>query len=186
MTITKHRQLLTPKPRPTGWFLKITHHLTSLKLIRHRHQLRHILAKIEVLQGFGDVLARDGFLGVFLGDVVGFGGDHGDELDAALDQEVAGFFGEGHGLRVFRGGFGGENFVDDLLDRCWGVVLGFWFEGGLRVAEAYLRIPLGRERSSLPMFFYVSVFWPRWFALQGRQEVIARYSPPISLSDMLK
>ena len=94
-----------------------THHLIILETVRHRHDFLHILPETQLLERFRDVFARDRLLGVLLGDLVGFGGDHGDELDAALDQQVAGFLGEGHGLRVFVGGFGGENFVDDLLDR---------------------------------------------------------------------
>lgn len=141
------------------------------------------------------MLARDGLLRVLLRDVVGFGGDHGDELDAALDQQVAGLLGEGHGLRVFVGGFGREDFVDDLLDRCWVGLLDWGLVGGLdgswvggQVFVAVVKVacvPLGRERSSLPMSFYISIDLSRSQALRGRQVVAAHYSPPISLSDML-
>ena len=78
---------------------------------------RDVVAKVELLERSLDVLAGNRLLRVLFGDLVGLGGDEGDELDAALDQQVAGFLGEGHGLRIFVGGFGGENFVDDLLDR---------------------------------------------------------------------
>lgn len=136
---------------------KATHHLTRLELVRNRHNLLHILAEPKVFEGLRDVLARDRLLGVFLGDFVGFGGDHGDELDAALDQQVAGFFGEGHGLRALVGGFGGEDFVDDLLDGCLGEgeVIVAW-EGSVRLSSC--GVLMG------------------WFAL---------YEPPMSLSDML-
>jgi hypothetical protein len=62
-----------------------TYHLIILKAVRHSHNLSHILPESQFLQRFRDVLARDGLFGVFLGDLVGFGGDHGDELDAAFD-----------------------------------------------------------------------------------------------------
>lgn len=64
-----------------GW----THHLSILELIRNRHDLLHVIPESELLEGFRDVLARDGLFGVFLCDLVGFGGDHGNEFDAALD-----------------------------------------------------------------------------------------------------
>lgn len=94
----------------------MTHNLARFELVRDSQHLWHVLRETELLEGLGDVLAGDGLLGVLLGDLVGFGGDHGDELDAALDQEVAGLLGEGHGLAAFVGGLGSEDFVDDLLD----------------------------------------------------------------------
>lgn len=57
------------------------------------------------------MLARDRLLGVLLGDLVCLGGDHCYELDAAFDEEVAGFAGKGDAIFV------GEDFVDNLLDR---------------------------------------------------------------------
>lgn len=103
------------------------------------------------------MLARDRLLGILLGDFVGLGGDHGDELDAALDQQIASFFGEGHGLRTLVGGFGGKDFVDDLLHGRFGEgeVIVAW-KGSVRLVSC--GVLMG------------------WFAL---------YGPPMSLSDML-
>ena len=63
------------------------------------------------------MFCRDRLFGFFFCDLVGFGGDEGDEFDAALDEEVAGVFGEGD----TRGG--GED-------------LGYYFlDGGFRERE---------------------------------------------------
>ena len=62
------------------------------------------------------MVAGNRLLGLLLGDLVGLGGDEGDELDAALYEEVAGLFGEDAAAR------GGEDLGDDLLDRRWGDV----------------------------------------------------------------
>ena len=54
-----------------------------------------------------------GLLGFFFGDLVGFRGDEGYELDAAVDEEVPGVFAEGEA------GLVAEDFGDDFLDCCW-------------------------------------------------------------------
>lgn len=51
-----------------------------------------VVGEAELLQGLCDVVAGYGLLGLLLGDLVGLGRDEGDELDAALDEQVAGFF----------------------------------------------------------------------------------------------
>lgn len=70
-----------------------------------------VVGEAEGLEGLCDVVAGDGLFGLLLGDVVGLAGDEGDELDAALDEEVTGFFGEGHAVG------GREDLGDNLLDR---------------------------------------------------------------------
>lgn len=94
------------------------------------------------------MLARDGLLALFLGDFVSLGGDERDELDAALDEQVACVFVEGDALA------GRQDLRDDFLDRGFGereVVVGwcvlvFWpgvmgvrrGEGGVRASEVRL------------------------------------------------
>ena len=65
-----------------------------LVLLRRLQDGGHVITKTQLLQRLGDVVARDGLLGLLLGDLVGLGGDEGDELDAALYEQVAGFLGE--------------------------------------------------------------------------------------------
>jgi hypothetical protein len=75
----------------------------------------NVVAKIQFLQGSLDVFACYGLFGVFFGDLVGLGGDEGDELNAAFYQEVARIFGKCHARLA------GEDVLDDLLDgRCSG------------------------------------------------------------------
>jgi len=57
------------------------------------------------------MLRRYRLLAFLLGDLVGFGGDEGYELNGAVDEEVAGVFTEGETRFV------AEDFGDDLLDR---------------------------------------------------------------------
>jgi hypothetical protein len=74
----------------------------------------NVVAKIQFLQGSLDVFARYGLFGVFFGDLVGLGGDKGDELNAAFYQEVARIFGKCHARLA------GEDVLDDLLDGRFG------------------------------------------------------------------
>ena len=60
---------------------------------------RDVLAETQGVEGFADVVARDGLLGLLLRDVVGLGRDEGDELNAAFDQQVAGLLREGDAAR---------------------------------------------------------------------------------------
>jgi len=81
---------------------------------------RHVVAKVELLEGGLDMLAGDRLLGVLFGDFVGFGGDEGDELDAALDEKVARVLGKSHARLA------GQDVLNNLLDRgCRVVSLGF-------------------------------------------------------------
>ena len=57
------------------------------------------------------MVGRYGFLGLFFGYLVGFGGDKGDKFDAAVDKEVARVAGEGNAGS-------GEDFGYDLLNGC--------------------------------------------------------------------
>lgn len=95
-----------------------THSLHLLVLLCRLQHGGHVVREAKLLQRLGDVVAGDGLLGLLLRDLVGLGGDEGDELDAALDEEVAGLLGE-DGARG-----GGEDLGDDLLDGCWGVLVG--------------------------------------------------------------
>jgi hypothetical protein len=100
----------------------------------------HVLAKVELLEGGLDVFAGDCLLCVLFGNLVCFGGDEGDELDAALDEEVARVLGKGHAR------LGGQNVLDNLLDGRWGRVS----MSGRRAAAGGAGAPLGSDRSSLP------------------------------------
>lgn len=87
-------------------------HLLLLLVLRRRlDDGGDVLGEAELLQGLGDVVAGDGLLGLLLRDLVGLGRDERDELDAALDQQVAGLLGEGDAVG------GREDLGDDLLDR---------------------------------------------------------------------
>lgn len=51
--------------------------------------LEHLLdvsMKAQVIQGLGDVFARNRLLGFLFRNFVGLGRDEGDEFDAAFDQ----------------------------------------------------------------------------------------------------
>lgn len=88
------------------------------------------------------MFAGNCLLCIFLGNLVGFGGDHGDEFDAAFYEQVASLLGERHSLVI------GQYFGDDLLD-------GGCVTPVSRVDEVVSlsgrRIPLGRVSSSLPV-----------------------------------
>ena len=81
-------------------------------LPRYSQYLRHILRKPEFSQRTIDMLRRDGLLGFFFGDFIRLGRYERDEFNAAVDEEVAGVFGEGEGR-------GAEDFGDDFLDCGW-------------------------------------------------------------------
>lgn len=59
------------------------------------------------------MLAGYGLLRLLFGNLVGFGGYQGDELDAAFDQQVARIFGKSNSVVV------GKDLIDDLLDSRW-------------------------------------------------------------------
>jgi hypothetical protein len=63
-------------------------------LPRRSQHLLHILRKPQLPQRFVDMLGGNRLLSFFLGDFVCFRGDEGDELDAAVDEEVARIFAE--------------------------------------------------------------------------------------------
>lgn len=111
VTVSTHIQSNKKKRKQRQTYL-----LRLLMLRRRLQHGRHVVRKAQLLQRLGDVVAGDGLLGLLLGDLVGLGGDEGDELDAALYEEVAGLLGEDAATR------GGEDLGDDLLDRRWGVV----------------------------------------------------------------
>ena len=63
------------------------------------------------------MLCRNRLFSFTLRNLVGFGGDEGDEFDAAVDEQVAGVSREGDaGFGIV----GGENFGDYLLYGCYG------------------------------------------------------------------
>lgn len=68
-----------------------------LHLPRTRQHLPHILGEAQLLQCLIDMLCCDGFFGLALRNLVGLGGNEGDELDAAIDEKIAGVAGEGNG-----------------------------------------------------------------------------------------
>jgi len=92
-------QFLLAQPRliePVSLLLPLL--LALLEAARHLEQIRHVFAESQLLECLGDVLTGDGLLGVLFRDLVGFGGYHCDELDAAFDEEVATVFCKGHAL----------------------------------------------------------------------------------------
>ena len=66
-----------------------TYLLLLLIVLRDFEDGWNVVAKIQFLQGSLDVFARYGLFGVFFGDLVGLGGDEGDELYAAFNEEIA-------------------------------------------------------------------------------------------------
>lgn len=87
--------------------------LHLLVLLRGLEDGGDVVGGAELLEGLCDVVAGDCLLGLLLGDLVGLGGDEGDELDAALDEQVPGVLGEGDAGR------GRQDLGDYLLDGCW-------------------------------------------------------------------
>lgn len=53
-----------------------------------------VISKTKLIKGLRDMIARNGLLGVLLRDIVGLGGDKGDEFDTALDEKVTRFLGK--------------------------------------------------------------------------------------------
>ena len=89
-----------------------THLLLLLVILRDIKDRWHVIAKVEFLQRCLDMLACNGLLRVLFGDFVGFGGDEGNELDTALDEEVARVFRKGHAR------LGGQYVLNNLLYGC--------------------------------------------------------------------
>lgn len=73
----------------------------------------NVIAEPEIPERLLHMFTGDGLLGLLLTDIVCFGRDQSDKLDAALHQEVARILGEG------LAGARWENLRDNLLDRCY-------------------------------------------------------------------
>jgi len=84
--------------------------LDFLVLSRRLDDGGHIIGEAKLLECFGDVVAGNRLLGLLFGDLVGFGGDEGDEFDTAFYEEIASFLGEAAAAGRW------ENFCDDFLD----------------------------------------------------------------------
>lgn len=82
-----------------------------LVFFRNSQDIGDVVTEAEIAQGALDMFAGDRLLGLFLADVVGFGGDQGDEFDTAFHKQIAGIFGES-----LTGG-GREDLGDDFLHR---------------------------------------------------------------------
>jgi hypothetical protein len=67
-----------------------TYLLHLLVLLRGFNDSCDVVREAELLESLCDVVASNGLLGLLFGDLVGLGGDEGDEFNAALDQQVAG------------------------------------------------------------------------------------------------
>lgn len=63
-------------------------------LLRDSKDVGNVVAETEITEGALDMFAGDSLLGFLFADVVGFGGDQGDEFDTAFHEEIAGIFGE--------------------------------------------------------------------------------------------
>jgi len=74
---------------------------------------RDVIVKVQLLQGLLDMLTGYCLLRILLGNLVCFGRDQGDELDAAFYQKVARVFGKSHA------GLGLQDLGNDLLHGCW-------------------------------------------------------------------
>ena len=116
--------------------------LLLLVVVGHLENGGHVVAKVELLEGGLDVLAGYRLLGVLFGNLVGLGGDEGDELDAAFNEQVARVFGKRHA------GLAGEDVLDNLLHRGWAARVSTGLGG--RVCGRAQHSPFGSDRSSLP------------------------------------
>jgi len=96
----------------------------------------HVVAKVEFLERCFDVLACNRLLRVLFGNLVGFGRDEGDELDAAFNQEIARVFGKSHA------GLAGQDILDNLLYSRWGALAVVRVWGGARH-----KVGRGRKRT---------------------------------------
>ena len=63
--------------------------------LRDGKHIGDVVAETEITKGALDMFAGDSLLGFLFADVVGLGGDQGDEFDAAFHEQIAGIFGEG-------------------------------------------------------------------------------------------
>ena len=79
--------------------------------LRDSKNIGDVVAETEITQGALDMFAGNRLLGFLFADVVGFGGDEGDEFNAAFHEQVAGIFG-----KRLTGGRR-QDLGDDLLDR---------------------------------------------------------------------
>ena len=133
--------------------------------------LLHVLGEAELAQGLVDVVRRDGLLGLPFRDLVGLGRDERDELDAAVDQQVARVLAEDEP------GLVAQDLRDDLLDgRCGGRRQLCCLRRGGAVEGRLVCSPFGSERSSFPdMAKHVMVV----------VVVVVFNLPPNSLSDIL-
>ena len=113
--------------------------LLVLEVLLHLQNRGHVVVEVQLFQGLLDMLSGYGLLGVLLGNLVGFRGNERDELDTALDEEVARVLGEGHAR------LGLQDLGDNLLDGCWAGVS--WVR---RCAKRAGGLPFGNDRSSLP------------------------------------
>lgn len=142
-----------------------THRCRTLELISHPQQLRHVFSKSQLFQRFGNVLTRNRLLGILLRNFVCLARQHRDELYAALDQDVAGVFREGHVVTaaIVEGGIRSEDFVDDLLDGGWrnsvSIALGRLAEVGCRSSSDHHVGSL--EWCCLDMWRVLHTFWKR-------------------------
>lgn len=76
------------------------------------HHSRYVIRKPELFQSLGDVITRYGLLRFLFGYLVCLGGDECDELDAALDEQVAGFLGKADACCCW------QDLAYDLLHGC--------------------------------------------------------------------
>lgn len=85
--------------------------MLSLVFLRHLQNLGNVVWISKLLQGGGDMLARNGLFGLLFRDLVRLTRDESDEFDAAFYEEVARVFSEADtGVVV-------QDFGDDLADR---------------------------------------------------------------------
>jgi hypothetical protein len=82
-----------------------------------REHILDVLGEAQLAQGLVNVLGGDGLLGLVLCDLVGLGGDQRDELDAAVDEQVARVLAKGQARFV------AQDLADDLLDGGYGARL---------------------------------------------------------------
>jgi hypothetical protein len=88
------------------------HLLLVLELVCNSQYLGNVVGKSKLCECFLNVIHRYRLLCLFFRDIVGLGRDQGDELDAALNEEISCISGKDLTIR------GRKDFRNDLLDGC--------------------------------------------------------------------
>lgn len=109
---------------------------------RRVHHDVHVRGKAQVFECARDVIAGNGLFGLLFRKIVSLGRDEGNEFDAAFDEQIACVARKGDA------GAGWEDFGDNFLDGRWQS-----WQDELKKTDGRrgAGLPLGRDRSSLPV-----------------------------------